>query len=244
MRRYWTPPLLIVAAVGVGTATSAVRKQNHPAHPVRTHEQIDKEQWPAVDYDSPAARKPDKATGKPKKSGYEKSPMMVNPLDESEQTTITHGETDSLPALPVAQSDVVVVGQVTEAESFLSADRTGVYSEFTVQIGEVLKDDGESRIAPGSSLAAQRAGGQVRFPSGRSHLYSVSNELMPQVGRRYLLFLTKQEEGQAFHILTGYELDNGTVLPLDRHEQFRGLQGKEEVSLLDAVRRLTSASQN
>lgn len=244
MRRYVAALLLVTAAVGVGAATSVIRRQNHPAHPIKTREQVDKDQWPTVDYDSPSSQKLSKTTGKTRKSRYEQSPMRVNPLDESESTSITHGETDLLPALPVAQSDVVLVGQVVEAKSYLSEDKTGVYSEFTIQIGEMLKDNGESQITPGSSLAAQRAGGQVRFPSGRSHLYSVSKERMPQVGRRYLFFLTRQEEGKTFQILTGYELNNGVASPLDRHEQFRGLQGKEESSLLDEIRELISLSQN
>jgi hypothetical protein len=245
MRRYGAVLLLVVAVLGIGTATSAIRRQNPPAHHIRTHNQINQDQWPAVDYDSPVAQKrPDKASGKPGKSKYEHSPMMVNPLDESEQTTITHGETDSLPALPLGLSDVVLVGQVTDAKSYLSADKTGVYSEFTVQAVEVLKDAGESPITLGSSLAVQRAGGRVRFSSGRLHLYSVANERMPLIGKRYLFFLKRDKEEGTFSLLTGYELDNGVVIPLDQHEQFKGLEGKREASFLDTIRSLTSASQN
>jgi hypothetical protein len=46
---------------------------------------------------------------------------------------------NGLSALPVGQSDGVVVGHVTDAEAHLSTDRTGVYSEFSLEVEDVYK---------------------------------------------------------------------------------------------------------
>src|ERR1041385_2125991 len=43
-----------------------------------------------------------------------------------------------LPALPIRESETVLIGAVTDAKAFMSDDDTGVYSEFTVQVEEVL----------------------------------------------------------------------------------------------------------
>jgi hypothetical protein len=48
-------------------------------------------------------------------------------------------------ALPTHISNAVVIGEVTDAKAYLSEDRTSVYSEFTIRVGEVLKKAGRRR---------------------------------------------------------------------------------------------------
>ncbi len=120
-------------------------------------------------------------------------------------------------ALPVDQSDTIVIGEATEAQAYLSNDKTRVYSEFTVRVDEVLKNDSTAPLNPGALITAERPGGRVRFPSGkilvRSGLYGRN---MPRIGRKYALFLKHNSETQDFSVLTGYELRSGHVFPLDR----------------------------
>src|SRR5215475_3085492 len=118
-----------------------------------------------------------------------------------------------LSALPVGQSDVVVVGEVVEAEARLSDDKTGIYSEFTVRTEELLKGISSS-LGVGNILTANRIGGAVKFASGKFQEYRINRQGMPQRGGRYILFL-KREDGGDFTILTGYRLSNGSVTPLD-----------------------------
>jgi len=118
-----------------------------------------------------------------------------------------------LPALPVAQSDAVVVGDVTDRRAVLTEDRTSVFSEFSVRLDAVFKD-AQGLPAPGGVVWASRPGGVVRFASGKVQRYTVSKQGYPQVGGRYVLFLRRDEEGD-FSILTGYELRDSKVLPLD-----------------------------
>jgi hypothetical protein len=118
-------------------------------------------------------------------------------------------------ALPVTQSDVILVGEVTDAKAYLSNDRVGIYSEFAIRADEVLKNGSPLLITPTGSVVLEREGGRVRFPSGSVQRYAIANQGMPQVGKRYLLFLKSIEDDQDFSIITGYELNTGRVSPLD-----------------------------
>jgi hypothetical protein len=139
------------------------------------------------------------------------------PVTETGELLTVHTEWDvGLPALPVAKSDLVLIGEVTDAQAYLSEDKDWVYSEFTIRVDEVLKNTGKVTVSQGSSLVTDRDGGGVRFPSGRITIQYIVGQGMPHSGRRYALFLTCDDQQQSIHILTGYELRGGRVFPLDK----------------------------
>lgn len=148
------------------------------------------------------------------------------------------------PELPVLQSDAVVVGKVTAAAAYLTEDKTGVYSEFTFCVEEVIKAS-RTPLATGAFVTLDRAGGRVRFPSGKISQFSLDGFGMPRVGHRYLLFL-KGDAEQDFQIITGYELLNGRVFPLDRSTSsdtnFDIFKNSEEGFVLNKVRNLKQTS--
>lgn len=123
-----------------------------------------------------------------------------------------------LPSIPVLQSDVILVGEVVDANAHLSEDKTGVYSEFSIRPEKVLKDS-DVRIAiciaNSQLILAERFGGAVRFPSGIIQKYRTQGQGMPRSGRRYLLFLKKLDQDQGFSVVTGYELRGEKVIPID-----------------------------
>lgn len=145
-----------------------------------------------------------------------------------------------LPALPIAQSDVVAVGFVTGNRAFLSNDKHAVYSEFYLQVEQTLKDGAKS-IKPGDAITTTRFGGIVRFPSGRRYVYQPSLQGWPVTGGRYVLFLRKNQSGD-FDIVTGYEFRHGVAEPLDGVQGYRvALQlqkyaGTPEPVLLDEIK--------
>lgn len=141
-----------------------------------------------------------------------------------------------LSALPSVESDAVVVGEVLAAKAYLSNDRTGVYSEFTVRITETLKDGNDLPLDSGDSITVVREGGSVQFPSGRIQSYHIAHQGTPRVGRRYVLFLKHNDQGQDFSILTGYQLRKGRAFPLDSLDLFTAYRGTNENSFLNAVR--------
>ena len=154
-----------------------------------------------------------------------------------------------MPALPIAQSDAVVLGEVTDAQAYLSDDRSGIYSEFTIRIDELLKNDSQSSLAAGNMAVAERPGGKVRFPSGKVQRYGIDKQGMPRVGGRYVLFLKSNGAGQDFSIVTGYELLNGTVFPLDSVRSGNGnsalpfdtYKGANEINFLASLRDAVAA---
>jgi hypothetical protein len=147
-------------------------------------------------------------------------PIKELPLDVEELPVITHGRSGE-PALPVAESDVVVIGEIADAKAFLSNDRTAVYSEFAVRVDESLKSLNNSPTS-GETIVAERAGGAVRFPSGRIQYYSIHQRGLPRVGTRHVFFLKHNELGDDFSIVTAYELRDGRVFPLDGADTDKG----------------------
>jgi hypothetical protein len=117
-------------------------------------------------------------------------------------------------ALPASASDIVIIGEIVDAEAFLSEDKTGIYSEFTINVGEVLKNSSSAPVPSSSLIVAERDGGGVRFASGKVILAGNHAKPLPRIGRRYLFFL-KQNPEEDFSIITGYELHGGRVSPLD-----------------------------
>lgn len=116
-----------------------------------------------------------------------------------------------MPALPVAESDVIVAGKIVDAQAHLSDDGAGIYSEYSVEVSDIFKNNGE---ALGRTISGTRMGGAVRFASGKVQEYIIVNLGVPMRGKSYVLFLKREEAGE-FTILTGYELSNGRVFPLD-----------------------------
>ena len=162
-------------------------------------------------------------------------------------TTITHWWI-GLSALPVDRSDVVIRGTITGREAYLSDDRTGIYSEFLVQVAETFKDS-TGTIAAGTPLTVNRSGGRVHFASGKTQEYRVYGQDMPRPGREYVLFLRRTADGDLL-ILTGYELAYGYVHPLDGEETqdprsdlpFAKYRGKEATSFLQELRDAATSS--
>jgi hypothetical protein len=70
----------------------------------------------------------------------------------------------------------------------------------------------------------------------------VDKENMPRVGRRYVFFLTRDSEEQAFHIFTAYELREAKVFPVDDLSQFKSHLGENEVDLIRTLRTLVASS--
>jgi hypothetical protein len=117
-----------------------------------------------------------------------------------------------LPALPVSQSDAMVIGTITNAQGYVSNDKTGAYSEFQVHIQEVLKNDGR---LPKDQIVVERKGASVKLKDGRTIDVGISGQGFPQTGQNYLLFLKYNNDVDDYQLVTAYNLENGKVHPLD-----------------------------
>ena len=239
--------LLIIAVVLTLNLSSSllIKGQNQntrhtQVRPGETIEEVDVNQFPIVDYvveKQRAAIERAKWENRGKKYNSQHSPR----IDEFSTQVFSFIDWErGLPALPVDRSSAVIIGEVIEAEAHFSSDETKIYSEFTVRIDEVFKNDHLDALSPRSTVTVERPGGRVRFPSGKIVIAAVSSQDLPRVGNRYVLFLTHDfimggSYDDALFIQTGYELRDGRVFPLDKvpsGHPINSYKGKDRESFL------------
>jgi hypothetical protein len=229
--------IMIVIAIAVITGTSSnLRLQTQGSLSDKRREIPDLERWPVADFDASLpvdAAKRAKRQMRNKK--YDKSEWPILANDVADSTVRLHEVNPDLPAFPVRESRVVLIGQIASAAAYLSNDKTGVYSEFTVIAEEVLKNDLAGQPVAGSSITITREGGRIRFPLGRVHWYGIGSQSMPRIGGRYVLFLSGETE-ETLTILTGYELATSKVIPLDDLNNPNKYRDFDEVTFLKSLR--------
>lgn len=238
--------LLAVLSIAVLTTLAALPSQEQNRTTSPKQENAEEDQQPVADYAAPEPDDPEKrAKRRARGKRYEGQSWVREP----HPTAGDAGRIDSwmleMPAFPTESSDAVVIGETTDAQAYLSNDKSGVYTEFTVRVDEILKNDAIAPLIVGETVAAQREGGRVRFPSGRVQRYRTHYQHLPRAGRRYVLFLKRNDDGQAYYIRTGYELRAGHVHPLDgvnmnkgasELPQFAAYKDADESTFLKAVR--------
>lgn len=180
----------------------------------------DFERFPTVDYLAAEPTDPlerEKRSKRAKRHNIKYAPR----LDQLTESTFLLSDWDvNLPAFPIERSDAVVICRVSGGRAQLSEDRTSVYSEFSVQVETILKNDTKTPLTVDKSAELIRVGGRVRLPPGKIIVSAVNKQDMPQVGSRYVLFLTHHSlhggEDEDLYILTGYEIKDSKVYALDK----------------------------
>jgi hypothetical protein len=145
-------------------------------------------------------------------------------------------------ALPVT-SDLIVVGSIQRRQPYLSDNITIVYTELTVQIEDILKDNPSSPIDPYHHLVIDREGGAIRMPNGRIFRYLVAHLGIPEVGKRYVLFLQRETEGD-YKLVSGYELTDKTIIPLEDFGDRNSLLDLTEAQFLTVLKEKIAQSQS
>jgi hypothetical protein len=186
-------------------------------------------EYAAPEPQDPALRQLRKARGKRYRRG---TPLENLRADVTEITSVSHDLLD-ISGLPIEQSDLVVVGTIVDAKGYMTEDKSAAYSEYSVNITEVMK--GAASLT-GRQIIADRFGGKIVMPTGRTILYLDANRGMPETGYRYVLFLKYIPEGEDYFIVTAYDLRNGRVMSIDRLPRCEFFDGNEESAFLDLVR--------
>jgi hypothetical protein len=234
MRRSRNILLLILAALSAATlltTKSLITKGQRPPSPQTTKETLNERigRLPITDFivqepADPEMRRLRRARNKRNNlsAGPEVKRAVLNDAMEPVLLHLTWSDQPDEPAIPASKSDAIVTGTVKEVNAYISTDRTTVYSEITLNIEEVLKRDPRYSLVSGLTLSAERPGGAVRFPSGKILRRGDLGRNIPEAGRRYLLFLRYNEDGEDFSIVTGYQLLDNRVLPLDGTADLEG----------------------
>ena len=92
--------------------------------------------------------------------------------------------------LELQGSAAVVVGVIRAPRSYLSADKTTIYTEFTLRVQQILANNSGRAVDVASMITLARAGGVVRLPSGKILIRGCQEESMPHMTRRYVFVLT------------------------------------------------------
>jgi hypothetical protein len=129
-------------------------------------------------------------------------------------TNVFRDPLEDISDLPTDKSELIVEGRVTDSAAFLSSDRGAVYSEFSVEVSDVLKDTSGLKVSSGHSIVTERLGGRVKYPNGQIIRYGIVGQGSPAKGKNYLFFLSRAEQGN-YNILTAYELQGNKVQALD-----------------------------
>jgi hypothetical protein len=206
----------------------------------REREKKIKDRFPTVDYNGLDSTNPEK---KAKKKRYNDGDWVHSSVRPGRTEAIFTPEPHiTFPALPVAESDIVIVGTVGGGQAHLSENKKNIFSEFTLIVEEVLQSK-TSGISQGTVLTADRIGGHVTYPNGQSVLFRFYGVNMPQTGSRYLFFLTSKHNKEDLSILTGYELTEKGAVPLDEQiKEVAALEGVSEKDILQRVRALIANS--
>jgi hypothetical protein len=244
MRKYRTFVLVVPLLFGLATlfVIQRPRAQEQTASTTtslsrRPKKTIDVTKFPIADFSTAV---PTDAKRKERGKKRDNSNWAVHPNATSDSTVVVDSVDTTLLGLPVEKAAAVITGVVSDAKAYLSNDKSGVYSSFSVIIDDVLKNPG--RLAVGQTIEIEREGGRVRFPSGRLHLYMVAEQDMPHTGSRYVFFLAKTEEDFVFEVITGYEIRGDRVYSLDELPQTRSYDGTSAATFLQELRRqLTDA---
>ena len=173
---------------------------------------------------------------------YENAGGLVDstlPIAEDEERVLQTDEYLSVPAIPVKESELIVIGTVLEAAAHLSNNKKTVYSEFTVQIDEILRDT-TGNIKKEGSVTVDREGGFVEYINGMRRFHAVGALGMPRVDGKYILFLKNPEKGPNYEIINGYELKDGGVINLTGSTESISYFGMDQTVLLSKVRKALS----
>lgn len=168
---------------------------------------------------------------KRQKQRYDKDAPFSRPGPKDVEVAFLPEWQFNFPALPVTKSEVIVIGEVLNAEAHRSENRVNVFSNFEVKVDEVLKG---SNLTAGSVINVQRIGGFVNYPNGHKVLFRLVGNGMPAFGSRYVFFLNVLDED--YSILTGYELGPEGVMPLDNSRQFETYRRETESDFLKTLR--------
>jgi hypothetical protein len=170
-----------------------------------------KKQPPIAEYAAEISRNESNFTGCSQKGRGEIKELSP----DVEMLPVTSHWWTGLSALPVAQSDVIIMGEITNAQAHLSSDKTNVFSEFTLRVEEILKQN-QKNLSVNDSIVVVRCGGGLKLSSNKTQYYRTAHQGFPSAGSRYVLFLANKSE--RLSILTGYELTEAGVMPLDKEE--------------------------
>ncbi len=242
-RIMWTLVTLVVLttmAITFGTRDSQSQETNRQAQSTPTPAANpfgDLSKYPIADYDTLEPSETVAREQRKIKSARYDEFELVSKKVSPDTTAIIVSDGEIIPlAIPYSDSSLVIVGEILSSNAFLSNDKSGIYSEYSIQIQAVIKEDRDKKAQIGEIITIDRTGGLVKYPNGQKVLYMNDWQSLPEVGARYILFLTKDKiQNPNYKIVTAYQIKDGVVIALDNFPKFREFNGKKEAEFIKLV---------
>ncbi len=242
-RMMWILVVLVVSAtmaITFGTFDSSGQencKSQTATTPTSASPFGDLSKYPTVDYDAPeVATAPEHEKRVIKNNRYDVV-IPVLKYAPPEITEVGGSDVESVPpAIPSTESRLIVIGEILDSKALLSNEKKGIYSEYSLKIHTILKNDKDKKLQKNEIITIDRVGGVVRYPSGQKILYLLDWHNLPELGGRYIFFLDNDDDQNPnYQILTGYKLEGGKVKALDNHPNFTEFNGKNETDFIKLV---------
>lgn len=153
--------------------------------------------------------------------------------------------------IPALESAVVATGKVVKVQPYLSADRSRIYTEITVEVDDLLKRDRGNRLSAAHTVVIDRLGGALKLKTGRvvRDDIQIDNLGRTQPGKRYMFFAKSVNDGSDISLIDSYELRDGKVFTNDSRPSrlISTLPGvpqawADEAAFLKAVRQVTAST--
>jgi hypothetical protein len=242
-RMMWVVVTLVVfttIAITFGTLDSRSQEKTGQAQSTRTPPANpfgDLSKYPIADYDAPDPSNPTERNKRKIKSTRYDGLVLVSKKVSSDTTAIIVSDGEKIPlAIPYSDSSLVIVGETLSSNAFLSNDKSGIYSEYSVQIQALIKKDPDKKAKIGETITIDRTGGLVKYPNGQKVLFMNDWQSLPEVGARYIWFLTRDKnQDPNYKIVTAYQIKDGVITALDKFPQFREFNGKNEAEFMKLV---------
>jgi len=131
-----------------------------------------------------------------------------------------------IPPIPLAKSKTILIADVLSTQAYLSSDKTTIYTEYSLAVQQVLRNDPAATTHADAIVTACRKGGTLILPNGNTVGYDFQRQGFPGVGERYLFFLDWDSVGEDYQIVTAYLFLEGQVYPIDdlRHSRTEDLR--------------------
>jgi hypothetical protein len=99
----------------------------------------------------------------------------------------------------------------------------------------MIKTDNSPQAAA-KRVIADRAGGAVRYPNGQRVIYEPSENELPEAGKDYVFFLSRDDTSPNYKILVAYEVENNRLRQLDTGQSFDVFKNASKEDFLAAIR--------
>lgn len=151
----------------------------------------------------------------------------------------TPASTEELLLHLTCNADAIVIGTATGKSSQLTEDGSFVFTDYDVQVEEVVRDSASGGVKGGDSIVITRPGGAVEF-SGKTIRVKDKSFKPLEVGGRFLLFLRRISSSGAYRAVNSegsFELEQNRVRRLTAKQlPYPFIYEDDATSLLARVR--------